>query len=144
MSRQRNAKIKWTYPRKFESAINCEVCLNGWGIYYISRKFAGNETMLYIGLTFSQNFVHRIGKHNKNWLHKYRGEKYIRFGEFIKPLSITKDLVEDAESCLIYELDPVHNKCKKSGYTFTNEYKITSMGYRGVIPKVILTRDHCE
>lgn len=143
MSRQRKTEINWTYPRKLESAINSSICVESWGIYYISRKFGNNETLLYIGLTFNQKFVHRIAKHYENWLHKYRGTIYIRFGEFTKPQYITKDLIEDAESCLIFELSPKHNICKKASYTFTNEYIISNTGFRGVIPKQISTREHC-
>ena len=143
MSRQRKAVIDWTYPKRIDSVINSEICKTSWGIYYISRKFSNKETLLYIGITFQQNFIHRIIQHDKQWLHKYRGEKYIRFGEFTKPQNITRDIIEDAESCLIYELDPKHNTCKKYCYTFSNEYIITNRGYRGVIPKEISTRAHC-
>ncbi len=76
-------------------------------------------------------------------MYKYRGEIYLRFGEFVKPVSITKDLIEDVESCLIYELEPKHNICKKSSYRYTNEYIITNTGFRGVVPKQISTRQHC-
>ncbi len=55
MSRQRNTEISWSYPKRLESALKSETCLNSWGIYYISRKFGQNETLLYIGLTFHQN-----------------------------------------------------------------------------------------
>jgi len=144
MSRQRKTEITWSYPRTLESALNSEICLSGWGIYYISRKFGDKETLLYVGLTFDQTFIKRIAQHRKNWLHLYRGAIYIRFGEFTKPQSISKDLVEDVESCLIYELDPKHNICKKSYYSYSNEYIITNNGFRGVIPKQISTREHCS
>ena len=143
MSRQRKTEIHWSYPKKLESALDSEICLTGWGLYYISRKFGEKETLLYIGLTFNQTYIKRIAQHRKNWVHQYRGEIYIRFGEFTKPLSIEKDLVVDVESCLIYELEPKHNICKKSSYRYSNEYIITSNGYRGVIPKQLSTREHC-
>lgn len=97
---------------------------------------------MYIGLTYQKNFKSRLKKHLKNWLSDYRGEKYIRFGEFIKPKYITNDLIEDAESCLIFEMEPLHNKCKKVSYKFSHEYKIVNNGYRGVLPKEISMRDH--
>ncbi|MGK4568145.1 GIY-YIG nuclease family protein [Flavobacterium sp. 3HN19-14] len=142
MPRLKNAEIKWSYPRETDSALLSEICIESWGIYYISRKFGNNETLLYIGLAYHQNFIKRIKQHKKKWLNKYRGTKYIRFGEFVKPQNISKDLIEDAESCLIYELKPIHNKCKISSYSYSNEYKILSTGNRGVIPKVISMCDH--
>lgn len=143
MNRQRKTEIYWSYPKTLESVLDSEICLNGWGLYYISRKFGGNETLLYIGLTFDQTYIKRIAQHRKNWLHQYRGEIYIRFGEFTKPQQIAKDLVVDVESCLIYELEPRYNTCKKSSYSFSNEYVITSNGYRGLVPKQISTREQC-
>lgn len=71
----------------------------------------------------------------------YRGEKYIRFGEFSIGKDITKDMIEDVESCLIFGMQPIHNVHKKSSYTFTNEYRIVSSGNRGFIPKEISTRN---
>jgi hypothetical protein len=43
--------IKWSYPREFENAKETELSYEGYGIYCISRKFAGKETILYIGKT---------------------------------------------------------------------------------------------
>ncbi len=136
------AEIQWSYPRVFESAILTELSQVGWGLYYISRKFGDNETLLYIGLTFDQNFKSRLKSHLNTWMSDYRGTKYIRFGEFIKPRTITKDIIEDVESCFIYELDPVQNKNKTATYSYTNEYKVISSGYRGVIPTEISMKEH--
>ena len=141
-TRVRKMELEWSYPLKVDSALTKERCIKSWGIYYISRKFGGNETLLYIGLTFHQNFLSRIVQHNKNWMNEYRGEKYIRFGEFPVGKSITKDMIEDIESCIIYELQPIQNVHKKTSYTFTNKYKIISRGYRGLIPKEISSKNH--
>lgn len=138
----KETEIKWSYPIKVDSALTKERCIDSWGIYYISRKFGSNETLLYIGLTFHQNFIHRITQHHKNWMNEYRGEKYIRFGEFPKGKNITKDMIEDVESCIIFEMQPVHNINKKSSYTCCNDYKIFNSGYRGLIPREITTKDH--
>ena len=142
MSRTKTIEIIWSYPLKVDSALTKERCIDSWGIYYISRKFGGNETLLYIGLTFHQNFINRIIQHHKKWMSDYRGEKYIRFGEFPIGKAITKDMIEDLESCIIFEMQPLHNIHKKSSYSFTNEYKIINRGNRGFIPKEISTRNH--
>jgi hypothetical protein len=142
MARTRKAEIKWSYPIKVDSALKNERCIESWGIYYISRKFGSSETLLYIGLTFHQNFIHRIIQHHNVWMNDYRGEKYIRFGEFDEPKIITKEIIENVESCLIYELQPVQNVSKKSSYSCYNEYTVISSGFRGIIPREISTKNH--
>lgn len=134
MARLKSAVIRWSYPRNIDSIYRGEICNTGWGLYAISRVFGNNETLLYIGLTYNQNFVHRISKHHKNWFGLYRGDIKIRLGEFEAPVYITRDIIEDVESCLIYELQPRQNICKRKGYTYTCRYSLTNVGYRGVLP----------
>ena len=135
-------EIYWNYPIKINSALISERCNKSWGIYYISRKFGGKETLLYVGLTFHQNFKHRINQHRKNWIKQFRGEKYVRFGEFVKPSNITKAIIEDAESGIIHQIQPTKNICKKRSYTYTEQYKISNTGFRGIIPKEISMSCH--
>ena len=142
MGRTRKIQIEWSYPIKVDSALTKERCIQSFGIYYISRKFGNKETLLYIGLTLHQNFINRILQHHKNWMDDYRGEKYIRFGEFPIGKPVTRDMIEDIESCIIFELQPIHNINKKSSYTCKNEYEILNTRYRGVIPKEISTKNH--
>ncbi len=68
-------EVKWSYPKAFEKIIETEIAQSGWGIYYISRKFGENETLLYIGITYAQNFKARLDSHSWNWFKNYRGRK---------------------------------------------------------------------
>ena len=142
MATTRKIEINWSYPLKVDSALTKARCIESWGIYYISRKFGNNETLLYIGLTFHQNFINRIIQHQKSWMNDYRGEKYIRFGEFPLGKSITKEMIEDVESCIIFEMQPTHNIYKKSSYTYNNKYQVSNRGYRGLMPREINTNNH--
>lgn len=39
MPKQKTIVIDWSYPREFENAKETELSYEGYGIYYISRKF---------------------------------------------------------------------------------------------------------
>ena len=142
MGRIRQATLYWYPPRTLQTVYNSKICISSWGLYAISRTFGGKETLLYVGLTFDQCFMHRIIKHEMNWFKSYRGTYLVRFGEFQKPCYITKDLVEDVESALIYELKPKHNISKKYSYTFINRYRVFNIGFRGLLPKEVCMLSH--
>lgn len=67
MAKQKTIIINWSYPREFENAKETELSYEGYGIYCISRKFGGNETILYIGKTDWQ-FRDRLKNHKKAWM----------------------------------------------------------------------------
>lgn len=134
-------KINWSYPREYENALETELSYEGFGLYCISRKFGGNETILYIGKTESR-FRDRLKNHKKSWLSNYRGEKIVRFGTITKPITVTKDIINDAESAIIYEIEPKHNTDKKKGYHFADLYKIENTKFRGKLPKFIDINSH--
>lgn len=133
--------IEWSYPREFENALETILSYEGYGLYCISRKFAGNETILYIGKTESR-FRDRLKNHKKSWLSKYRGEKIVRFGTIIKPITVSKDIINDSESAIIFEIKPKHNTDKKNGYHFSEFYRIENIGYKGKLSKLIDINSH--
>lgn len=113
--KQKTITIKWSYPREFENAKETELSYEGYGIYCISRKFGGNETIVYIGKTNKQ-FRDRLKNQKKNWMSNYRGEKIVRFGTITQPRTVTSEIINDAESAIIYDVEPKHDKSKKKGY----------------------------
>lgn len=133
--------VKWTYPREFENAKETILSYEGFGIYCISRKFGRNETILYIGKTDRQ-FRDRLKNHRKVWMSNYRGEKVVRFGTIVKPITVTSEIINDVESAIIYDIEPKHNKSKKKSYHYFEEYIILNQGYRGQLPKIIDIRNH--
>lgn len=143
MPKQKAIIIKWSFPREYENALETELSYEGYGIYCISRKFAGNETILYIGKTDRQ-FRDRLKNHKKDWISKYRGEKLVRFGIITKPITVTSEIINDAESAIIYDINPKHNKSKIKSYKFFEDYILHNQGYRGQLPKVIDIRNHTK
>lgn len=139
--KQKNIIIKWSYPREFENAKETELSYEGYGIYCISRKFAGNETILYVGKTDKQ-FRDRLKNHKKNWMSQYRGEKFVRFGTITKPITVSSEIINDVESAIIYDIKPKHNTSKMKSYGYFEEYIISNQGYRGLLPKLIDIRNH--
>lgn len=105
------------------------------------ENLVGNETIIYIGKTESR-FRDRLKNHKKSWLSNYRGEKIVRFGTIIKPITVTKDIINDAESAIIFEIEPKHNTDKKREYNFTELYKIENKNYKGKLPKYIDINSH--
>lgn len=139
--RQKNTKIKWSYPHIFENALQKDICKSGIGIYCISRIFNSKETIIYIGKAES-NFVTRLKSHEKEWLHLYKGIKKIRLGLIVEPKKIIDKIIPDVENGLIYEIKPIQNLKSTKGYTFYNYYKIQNIGYRGKIPKIVDMKEH--
>lgn len=105
------------------------------------ENLEGNETLLYIGKTDRQ-FRGLLKSHKKAWMSKYRGEKIVRFGTISKPTVVTSEIINDAESALIFDIEPKHNRSKKKSYQYIEEYIILNQGYRGKLPKKINIRDH--
>jgi len=139
--RLRTATIKWSYPYLLDNVFNKDICYEGYGLYCISRVFGTKETILYIGKT-NCNFYSRLSDHYSKWINDYKGIKKVRFGIIISPQTHTDELILDLEGSLIYDLQPLHNYCRKSSYTFFYDYKIQNVGYRGSIPCSINMREH--
>ncbi len=137
-------ELKWSYPKTFESVIDTEVAHCGYGIYYISRKFGQKETLLYIGITYSQNFRARLNSHAWKWFSKYRGKKIIRFGEFITDEKISNETIIDVESALIFGTFPKHNTDKQYSYKYDKLYRIKNKGYRGEISQIVSMKEQIE
>jgi hypothetical protein len=142
--RKKDIIIKWTYPTKFNNAFEKEIC-SQYGLYYISRIFAGKETLIYIGKTID-SYSNRMKSHTDNWLSTVKGEKLIRFGIIEKPKIYDNNLVEDIESAIIYEVNPKYNWMKTVSYTYRSGYfvNISNIGYYGELPKSIDSKNHIK
>ncbi|MBU5428413.1 hypothetical protein KQI41_18650 [Tissierella pigra] len=132
-------KIHWSYPIIYQNIFYSDG-IYGKGIYYISRKFGNNETLLYIGKT-SSSFYNRLSCH-KYWIDQYRGKVFIRLGEIISPKCCNDGIITDVESTLIYEMKPIENTDKINGYYYSNLCKIINTGYKGILPTIITMEDH--
>jgi len=134
--------IKWSYPKTFYNGLYSDEAFDGWGLYTIAAKVKGKEILLYIGKAYKSNFYDRLSEHERKWLHKYSGDKYVRFGHFERPFIVSESAVHDVESALILEHQPIHNKMQKKSYTYTSQRIIKSVGNRGLIKKIFRMDDH--
>lgn len=144
--RLKKVTVNWSYPRLLDNMWYDEQ-LNNVGLYYISRKFGGKETLLYIGQTYD-SYYRRLEAHDFNWMGYYRGEKYIRLGTVTYPEnksdSEMKQLIKDVESALIYDMRDVlkENYMGIKSYTPKHLYVITNEGYKGELNATVSMRDH--
>lgn len=110
------------------------------GIYAIYRVFGNNETLRYIGQT-ERSFVNRINEHAKEWLYRYRGRLYVRFGvlSFEPGKKFSSKKLDDVESLLIKCCRPRENTSNYKNYCGRENIKIVNNGRYGLIPKIIST-----
>ena len=148
-NRLQKITIHWSYPRKLEDIDTHWEC-NKNGLYYISRKFAGKESPIYIGET-KRDFITRINEHYRDVSEFFnkRGMKYIRLGTIVKPQSLSsynedneiKHLLQTIESRLVENLNQRNlgrylcNKRQVSSFTEWYKLDIENIGYRGYFPK---------
>lgn len=136
--RIKTIKVNWSYPILYENIFSYGKIYEK-GIYYLSRKFGNNETLLYIGKT-NNSFFNRLYCHS-DWLSEYRGKILVRLGIIISPKNYDDSLITDIESAIIYKLKPIENTDKIKSYTYYNECKILNIGYKGVLPSVLSMRE---
>ncbi|MGN1123673.1 MAG: hypothetical protein ACI4RR_04960 [Eubacterium sp.] len=126
--------IEWSKPQLIQDVIDN---LNGeLGLYYITREYNGVEHSLYLGKS-SADIKNRLTSHNDGWLREYyRNKIYVRIGKITYPKNITSDMIDDAESALIYEHGLsdfgtkilIENSSKIKSYSYTNLYRIRNNG----------------
>ncbi|MGI5080511.1 GIY-YIG nuclease family protein [Treponema denticola] len=101
------------------------------GLYAI---IADNNQILYIGETHEQTIGERLVEHHYSYediLNNLYDYEYISvFAGEVIPISqerVTETLIQDAEACLIYKIQPEFND--QNIYTCKNEIKIINMGH---------------
>jgi hypothetical protein len=144
----KHVTVTWQKPRRmYTDNFWYDERVHGVGLYYISRKFRGKETPLYIGKTYV-SFYNRLIDHHKKWLHKRRGTKYIRLGTITHPENKSGEelraLIKDVEGALIYDMRDVlvQNKMGRKTYEPKHYYVVTNKGYRGELSETVSMRDH--
>lgn len=137
--------IDWSYPMDIDHILN-DSRMSDIGIYYITRKFGGKISDLYIGKTV-YSYKSRLDSHWWYWLGNYRGKKYVRLGTIVRPESISdenlRQLINDAEATLIFccRDQLIHNTmCTKSCSPSQRLY-IFNTGRRGNLPAQVYISD---
>jgi len=129
--RDKIIRIHWHTALPLDEAIVSELS-NTQGLYYISRLFGKTETSLYLGIATKTNTIrHRLQAHRDDWLSHYRGKIHVRLGHVIYPLNADADIIDHAESAILYEQKNdifFENTCKIKSYSYTDLYRIENEG----------------
>ena len=125
--RDKIVRIQWEAPMLIEDAIASPLSKNH-GLYYITRLFGTNETSIYIGKA-THTIRERLRAHIE-WVHNYRGKIYVRIGKIIYPAQVDADLIDHAESALIYQHGDIltDNTDKKNTYSYSGLYRVENIG----------------
>jgi len=126
--RDKIVRIEWSKPLLIEDAIASPLSL-GPGLYYITRLFGTKETSLYIGKA-TNTIRSRIRSHDRHWVHDYRGKIYVRIGQIIYPQNPDAELIDHAESALIFAHKDIltDNTDKRYSYSYSELYRIENIG----------------
>ncbi|WP_407405208.1 hypothetical protein [Sodaliphilus sp.] len=151
-----NVEINWAKPIAVDNRFNSAHYDEQIGIYLISTKFTRNgvlcEKFVYVGETMN-SFDTRIFQHiekSSEWSKSY-GQKYIRFGKIEKyPNWVeTKELLLTLESTIIQSIKDhpnarLVNKRQINSWTIYYDINVENVGYRGIVPPELCTRDYYE
>ncbi|PFI25953.1 sodium:proton symporter [Bacillus thuringiensis] len=111
------------------------------GIFAISRVYAKNVTLLYIGQT-KRSFIQKIRELNKEWTFD-ESELKITLGiiEFPNGEIYSEKKVKEIKSLLILRHTPLENETSLLYYRGKFNLKIINKGRRGLIVKKLSTGD---
>lgn len=140
--RDKIIRIKWSDPLPVDDAIEQEDSLYP-GLYYITRVLHGEETSLYIGKA-TRTIRERLISHRKEWLSNRYGEKNIRLGRIIYPNNADPEIIDHAESALIFEHGNIliDNTDKIKTYSYSELYQIQNIGNLCDLKEVIRMHNH--
>ena len=135
-------RILWSEPAPLDLTMSM-IGSQQPGLYYISRLWGSHETSLYIGKAF-RTIRERLDEHKKHWLHLYRGQILVRFGHIIYPTSFDVELLDHAESALIFEHSNLltENTDKRNSYSYSELYRIENIGNIGELKPSFRMHDH--
>ena len=144
--RERVIRILWTGPVQIDEAIST-LSDDAIGLYYITRRFNGKESSLYIGESIS-SIKNRLLSH-KSWVHDYsHSQIYVRIGRIVYPRQEVENAILHAEKALIFEHGQygtkilIENTVSTASYSYTNVFKIVNEGdYFELKPEVDM-REH--
>lgn len=143
--RDKIIRIHWSDPVLVDEIIESADSLQA-GLYYITRILHDKETSLYIGKatrTIRERLIdHRRGRNE--WLTNRYGEKYVRIGTIIYPHHADSEIIDHAESALIFEHGDIliDNTDKTKTYSYSELYQVQNIGNRGLLKDVVRMHNH--
>ena len=140
--RDKIIRIRWSEPIQVDEAIELEDSLHP-GLYYITRVLHGKETSLYIGKA-TRTIRERLINHRKEWLSNRYGDKNVRIGRIIYPCNIDSEIIDHAESALIFEHGDIliDNTAKIKTYSYSELYQVQNIGNLGELKEIIRMHSH--
>ncbi|ASZ66262.1 sodium:proton symporter [Bacillus cereus] len=132
--------IKWYGMYSINDFYNREEAFKK-GLFAISRVYAKNVTLLYIGQT-KRSFIQKIRELNKEWLCD-DSELRITLGiiEFPSGETYSEKKVKEIKSLLILRHTPLENETSLLYHRGKFNLKIINKGRRGLIVKKLSTGD---
>ena len=132
--------IKWYGMYSINDFYNREEAFKK-GLFAISRVYAKNVTLLYIGQT-KRSFIQKIRELNKEWTFD-ESELKITLGiiEFPSGELYSEKKVKEITSLLILRHTPLENETSLLYYRGKFNFKIINKGRRGLIVKKLSTGD---
>ena len=142
--RDKIIRILWSEPMPIDDAIQSDVTLQA-GLYYLTRILHEKETSLYIGKA-TRTIRERLIDHRNNWLSNHYGKKYVRIGNIIYPRHVDSEIIDHAESALIFEHSDIliDNIGKTKSYSYLELYQIQNTGNIGCLKDCIRMHIHPE
>ena len=128
--RDKIIRINWNGALPLDDAIESSLS-NTQGLYYITRVFGDKESSQYLGIATNNNTIrNRLRSNKEEWLYKYRGKIYVRLGHVVYPRNASHDVIDHAESAIIYEHNGLlfENTSKVKSYSYTDLYRIENEG----------------
>lgn len=140
--RDKIIRICWSEPFLIDEAIDLDDSRHP-GLYYITRELHGKETSLYIGKA-TRTIRERLICHRKEWLSNRYGEKHVRLGKIIYPYIVDSEIIDHAESALIFEHGDIliDNTDKIKTYSYSELYQIQNIGNLGELHETIRMHNH--
>ena len=140
--RDKIIRIHWSEPLLLDEAIDLEESRHP-GLYYITRVLHEKETSLYIGKA-ARTIRERLICHRKEWLSNRYGEKRVRLGKITYPYNVDSEIIDHAESALIFEHGDIlmDNTAKIKTYSYSELYQIQNVGNVGELKEIIRMHNH--
>lgn len=135
-------RIMWKGPYLVDRVWNLGLA-EEFGVYMITRRWGqSEEKILYIGMTYWQDFPTRLVQHMDNWLDEELGNNKIRLGtiKLQRGRRFSEQKIKHIEALLIYLYKPRYNTQNIKNYP-GRYLMLINEGRRGPIKRIITTDD---
>lgn len=118
------------------------------GAHGLNVGGTGTPNLIYVGIVKSdqRDFIMRMREHEKKWLWQYtrKGHLWLKFGR-VQYMVADRDLpqlIEDAESVIVFEMQPYENTTKISSYRIAEDIVVHNSGAYAPLKPELKSADH--